>query len=135
MHNPGLGDDDLASGHGVGPWMLHGWGLAAAFDGAGTGRGCRMCSWPYLFSFTTSLAAAVLFRERSERLSGCSGGVRAVYALGYVGYMLMPAIGPLEEMGARSGGWLTETGRRIYFPAPTAWMSFPAFTWRRRCFC
>ena len=37
-------------------------------------------------------------------------GFGAVYALGYVGYMLMPAIGPLEEMGARSGGWLTETG-------------------------
>ncbi len=40
-------------------------------------------------------------------------GFCTVYALGYVGYMLMPAVGPVDELGVRAGGWLTNTGGGI----------------------
>jgi len=40
-------------------------------------------------------------------------GFCTLYALGYVGYMLMPAVGPVDELGSRTGGWLTNTGGSI----------------------
>lgn len=40
-------------------------------------------------------------------------GFCTLYALGYVGYMLMPAAGPVDELGSRTGGWLTNTGGSI----------------------
>ena len=40
-------------------------------------------------------------------------GFCTLYALGYVGYMLMPAVGPVDELGSRAGGWLTNTGGSI----------------------
>ena len=43
----------------------------------------------------------------------CIVGFCTLYAMGYVGYTLMPAIGPIEELGPRSGGWITEFGGGI----------------------
>ena len=43
----------------------------------------------------------------------CIVGFATLYALGYVGYTLMPAAGPIEQLGPRSGGWLTEVGGGI----------------------
>ncbi|MDG2215090.1 MAG: phosphatase PAP2 family protein [Verrucomicrobiota bacterium] len=40
-------------------------------------------------------------------------GFCTVYALGYVGYMLVPAVGPVDELGSRAGGWLTNIGGSI----------------------
>jgi len=40
-------------------------------------------------------------------------GFCTVYALGYVGCMLVPAVGPVDELGSRAGGWLTNIGGSI----------------------
>ena len=40
----------------------------------------------------------------------CLVGFCTLYALGYVGYTLMPATGPLADLGPRTGGWITEVG-------------------------
>ena len=37
-------------------------------------------------------------------------GFSTIYALGYVGYMLVPALGPAEELGPRTGGLLADMG-------------------------
>ena len=37
-------------------------------------------------------------------------GFGLIYALGYVGYILMPAVGPFDQLGQRQGGWLTDVG-------------------------
>ena len=65
----------------------------------------------YLFFFYYIIGGLLYYFVKDLNLFRAAlVGFGTVYALGYVGYMLMPAIGPLEEMGARSGGWLTETG-------------------------
>ena len=43
----------------------------------------------------------------------CIVGFGTLYALGYVGYTLMPAAGPVAEMDPRTGGWFTELGGGI----------------------
>lgn len=65
----------------------------------------------YLFFFYYIIGGLLYyFLKDLNQFRSVVVGFCTVYALGYVGYMLMPAIGPMEEMGGRSGGWLTETG-------------------------
>ena len=70
-----------------------------------------MYSWPATFFLLLHHRRLLYYFVKDLNLFRAAlVGFGSVYALGFVGYMLMPAIGPLQEMGARSGGWLTETG-------------------------
>ena len=53
------------------------------------------------------------FLKDLKKFRVCIVGFCTLYALGYVGYMLLPAAGPVEAMGPRTGGWLTELGGGI----------------------
>ena len=65
----------------------------------------------YLFFFYYIIGGLIYyFLKDLNKFRLAVVGFCTVYALGYVGYMLMPAIGPLEEMGSRTGGWLTNAG-------------------------
>ena len=65
----------------------------------------------YLFFFYYLIGAQLFFFLKNlNTYRICAVGLCTVYALGYVGYTLMPAIGPVEELGLRQGGWLTELG-------------------------
>ena len=53
------------------------------------------------------------FAKDLKKFRICMVGFGTLYALGYVGYTLMPAAGPVAEMDPRTGGWLTELGGGI----------------------
>ncbi len=65
----------------------------------------------YLFFFYYLIGGLLYyFIKNLNTFRVCLVGFCTLYALGYVGYTLLPAVGPLEEMGARTGGWLTNVG-------------------------
>tara|TARA_B100001971_G_C18201634_1_gene544993 strand:+ start:88 stop:1068 length:981 start_codon:yes stop_codon:yes gene_type:complete len=65
----------------------------------------------YLFFFYYIVGGLLYyFIKDLKRFRHAVVGFCTVYALGYVGYMLMPAVGPLDELGPRTGGWLTDVG-------------------------
>tara|TARA_B100000959_G_scaffold253421_1_gene284269 strand:- start:908 stop:1888 length:981 start_codon:yes stop_codon:yes gene_type:complete len=65
----------------------------------------------YFFFFYYIIGGLVYyFIKDLKRFRQAVVGFCTIYALGYVGYMLMPAVGPLDEMGPRTGGWLTDVG-------------------------
>ena len=59
----------------------------------------------YFFFFYYIIGGLVYyFIKDLKRFRQAVVGFCTIYALGYVGYMLMPAVGPLDEMGPRTGG-------------------------------
>ena len=65
----------------------------------------------YLFFFYYLVGGLLFyFVTNLEKFRVCLVGFCTLYALGYVSYTLLPAAGPVAEMGARTGGWLTNVG-------------------------
>lgn len=73
-----------------------------------------MLSLCYLFAFLPYITAAFVsyYRGDLETLQRFCAGLFTVYAFGFLGYTLWPAVGPYASMSDRfaaplSGGWLT----------------------------
>jgi len=65
----------------------------------------------YLFFFYYLIGGLLYyFITNLNKFRACLVGFCTLYALGYVGYTLLPAAGPVAEMGQRTGGWLTQVG-------------------------
>lgn len=68
----------------------------------------------YLFFFYYLVGGLLFyFITNLEKFRVCLVGFCTLYALGYVSYVLLPAAGPVAEMGARTGGWLTNVGGSV----------------------
>lgn len=65
----------------------------------------------YFFFFYYIVGGLLYYLLTDLRKFRCAVvGFGTLYALGYVGYMLMPAVGPYVELEPRTGGWITDVG-------------------------
>ena len=81
----------------------------------------------YLFFFYYLIAGPAYYYFTDLNLFRKIGvGIFSVYGLGYLGYILVPAIGPYELMGVREGGLFGETGNLFVINHTNGFDAFPS---------
>ncbi len=69
-----------------------------------------------------------------RRFIACGGGFFTVYGLGYIGYVLVPAAGPCEQLGLRTGGIITQMGSAFVSDHTNGFDAFPSIHFGATCF-